>query len=154
MSLIVATNQTPTMFSDGPDWDPVNFEQEAFSLDKFVTCNTGQQSLPLTPISQYHACSDALWLERPDPAYLSALILYVLQSHSAPCFPKVSIFIVSEMISPHSQNTYIVLVWHSLLSTHSPLISEPYIWLIPLVNQKFESKIAHIFSLSAFQLLG
>ena len=33
MSLIVATNQTPTMFSDGPGWDPVNFEQEAFSLD-------------------------------------------------------------------------------------------------------------------------
>ena len=33
MSLIVPKDQTPTMFSDGPGWDTVNFEQEAFSLD-------------------------------------------------------------------------------------------------------------------------
>ena len=33
MSLIVATNQTSAMFSDGPGWDPMDFEQEAFSLD-------------------------------------------------------------------------------------------------------------------------
>lgn len=106
-------------------------------------------SLPLTfPSPQYHAC-DTLWLERPDPTYLSIEILYVLQkSLKLHFFPKASItslYLKCSLSPTFPEHLHSPCMAFSIKYLQPLNFTDSYIWLIPLVNQKFEIKIAHSF---------